>query len=124
MVIGLGIRAHAQVLLDRHARKGDGGLRDVGDPGTIDPARRQPGDNPALECDTTGPAGQQPGDGLQQHALAGAVGADDRNHLARFDLQGQRVQDFEPAVARTHIFKLELHLLSPESRWGRRDRRL
>ena len=72
------------------------GLGNVGDPSRLD-ARRC-----SQHIDRTGPRLQEPGDDLEQGALAAAVGAEDRRQRARPELD-VGVADRDPcSVARAH----------------------
>ena len=59
----------------------------------------------AAEHDLAGPDPEQPGDRLEQRALARAVGADDRDDLTGADLGAHPAHDGGPAVAAHHVLQ-------------------
>ena len=73
------------------------GLRDVGDA-----PRLAPGGRPE-DLDPARPRGEQPGHQLEQRALAGAVGADDREQAAGLDGDRDVLERGPLAVARGHV---------------------
>ena len=75
--------ADEQVLLDAERGKQLSPLRHHGDAALHDVGRRQRADRLAVESDRVGRVREHAGDGSQQRRLAGAVGADDGDGLAR-----------------------------------------
>jgi hypothetical protein len=49
----------------------------------------------------------QPGDALQQRALAGAVGPDQRHHLAGLDVQADALDGLDGAVGDAQVAHVE-----------------
>src|SRR5262249_21386495 len=91
-----------------------------------DVARRHAGNVGVAKPDRAAPRPQQPGDHLQERRLAGAVGADDRDDLARADRQIDAAQDLVGRlVARDDVFDSEdTHARTPKyASWTRRSAR-
>src|SRR6266513_1438570 len=66
-----------EIFLDAERRKQVGDLKGAGDTATGAAMRRIPGDVDTFEEYAAGPGEQNPGDGVEQRSLAGAVRADD-----------------------------------------------
>src|SRR6218665_3403781 len=64
-------------------------------------------DVPAIDQDAPRRDRLQPGDALEQAALAGAVGADDRDDFAGTDLDGNLAQRLDRAVAHRDALQLQ-----------------
>ena len=92
------VGADPQVLLDAERREQAPPLRHQGDAEPHDLGRRQAADRPAVEHDAAGLCRQEAGDGLEEGRLAGAVGADDGERLARVELEVDAVEGLEVAV--------------------------
>ena len=99
--------AELEVLADGQGSEEPPPLGDQGDAARRDGVRRQPVDPLAVEPDGAGVDGQQPGDGLEQRRLPRAVGADERDELARPHLEGTRVEHAHVVVAGLDRLDLE-----------------
>ena len=84
------LAADQQILLDAQRRKQPPALRHQRDAARRHRISRQAADRRAIEHDRVGPRAQRAGDALEQRALAGAVGADHGDRLARRDLASTR----------------------------------
>ena len=69
-------------------------------PGAHEAGRLVPGDVDAVEQDPPGRRAEQPGDRAEQRRLAGAVGSDEGDELARADVERDAVERDDGAVAR------------------------
>src|SRR6202012_4014777 len=85
--VAAAVRAQVEVLSNRHPREAVTTLRGERDPEGDDLMSRDGGYVLTLEHDLAGPRGREAGDRPQGGRLAGAVGADDRDHLAFLDPQ-------------------------------------
>ena len=99
--------AEAQVL--RHGERAEdaAALRAMGDAEPHDARRRQPVDPLAVEADRAGARPDQPGNGAQHRALAGAVGAEQRHHLARGDVEADALDRGDRAVVHAELLDRE-----------------
>ena len=100
------IGPHVEVLLDRHVREHPPPFRTMRDAERDDLACRAARDVPALEHQLAAGGRQDTGDGAQRRALAGAVGADQRDELARLDGQRNALQRLYLAIAANEITNL------------------
>jgi hypothetical protein len=76
-------RADHDVLRDRHALEGAQLLEGAGDAPAADAVGRKPGEPRPVELDFALVGRVEPADALEQRRLAGAVGPDDADELAR-----------------------------------------
>jgi hypothetical protein len=124
LAVAAQIGAEPQVLEHGHGAEDLPPLGAMGEPRGDDPGRREPGEVMALvvdlERDAPGARPQVPGNGEQRRRLAGAVGTQQRDDLARLDAQADVVQDLRGAAPDLDRLKRE-HGAAPLS--GRtRDR--
>src|SRR5262249_49317743 len=104
-----GIRAHLEVLEHRHAREDAAALWRLAD-AELDPAvGRQLRDVLAVEEDVSRRDRPDAGDRLQSGRLAGAIGADQRDNLARVDREGQALDGPNAAVENLDVAQLKKH---------------
>ena len=92
-----------QVLLDVQAGKNPALLGTQRNPKMGDPVRRQAYRLQAVERDRPLAAADDAHDRLHGRRLAGAVAAEERNHLAGRDVEGHAVQDVRLAVPRVQL---------------------
>ena len=89
-----------QVFLDRKRRKQLSPLRRHGDAARHDIGRRQRADRLAVENDLRRLVLQHAGNRAHQRRLAGAIGADHGDRLARFERHLDAEQRLEVSIAR------------------------
>lgn len=66
--------------------------------------RRQIDNFPVCVTNTTGGGVEQASQGFQRTGLAGAVGTDQRDHLARVDVEGDAAHGLDAAIGHTQAF--------------------
>src|SRR5262249_61201942 len=99
--------ADEQVLLDAQAGKDVRLLGHEAESAADDRVGRLSTDPAAIEAHVAASQWQQPGDGLQEGGLAGAVRADDRDDLTGLDRESHTPKDLVIAVAGAKIVDLE-----------------
>src|SRR5215831_6048262 len=77
--------ADPHVLEDGHAREGPRDLEGPGQAEAADRVRREPHDRAVTEADVPGVGGEESREQIKDRRLAGAVGSDEPEHLARRD---------------------------------------
>ena len=92
-------RADPQVFLDREAGEDQPSLGHQREPALDALVRRGQGEIGSVEDDAAGRRGHQPGDAAHQGRLAGAVAADERRDRALGDIEGDRLQHPDFAIA-------------------------
>ena len=100
------LAADEQVLLDRERRKKPAPFGNQRDAARDHRMRGRIPDRLALEQDGVAAGSHGAGDAFEQRRFAGAVGADDGNHLAGHNVEGDAEQRLEIAVEgveRAHI---------------------
>src|SRR5690606_2800445 len=97
----------AEVVLDGHAREDVPPLGGVGEPVRHDVVGRDLLQRPAVEPDLTADRLQQAGQGPQGGGLPGAVGADESDHFAGLDLEGDALDGLDLAVGDLEVFDFE-----------------
>ncbi len=95
-----GVGAHLQVFRNAHARENPAAFRRLGDAQPGDFVRRHVGDVLPVEFDLAGAGAGLAEDRHHQRRLAGAVGADQGDDLARLDLEVDALQRLDLAVGR------------------------
>ena len=100
--------AHLEVLADRHAREDAPALGRLGDADLARPRGRSVSwiSRPS-KTDRALLRRQDPGDRAQRRRLAGAVGADQRDDLARVDLERDALERLDRAVEGVDVLDLE-----------------
>ena len=106
------VGAHLQIVVDGQPRKQPAVFRHMGDAEIDDAMRRRRQHVGAFHRDRASGRPDQAGDHAHQRGLAGAVGADHADRLARLDLEVDAEQRLEGAVARVDRFQFE-HALRP-----------
>jgi hypothetical protein len=91
--------AHAHVLEHGHARERPRDLERPGEPEAADGVGREAHDRAAVEADIAAVRGQEPGEQVEDRRLAGAVGADEAEHLAQRDREVEPGDGSEAAEA-------------------------
>src|SRR6185295_393919 len=81
--------------------------------------RSQSGDLAAAEPHAARSGWDDTGDEVEQCRLAGAVGSNDRAHLAFLDVHGHAVDGHERAIALGQVIDLEQRLSHGAPRWAR-----
>ena len=99
-----GLPRRLEGFADRQFVRHDRGLERAADPQPGAGMQRQSRDVPALVGHTPALGLDAAGEHLEQAGLAGAVGADDAQHLAAIHLEADAVQDLAPAEVEVNIF--------------------
>src|SRR5207237_9990976 len=97
--IALRVGAHLEVLEHRHLREDDAALRHIGEAAAQDEVGPHAGDLLAVEDHTALARAEEADDRLERRRLAGAVGPDNADNLARVHLERDILQDVHLAVA-------------------------
>ena len=100
-------RRHLQVLVDGHRREHALAAEQDADPELRPLLGRDVGDGAAVEPHDAASGVPRPGDDAQDRRLAGAVGAEQREHLAASDLEADVEQHLHRAVGEVDVGDLQ-----------------
>src|ERR1700761_4548125 len=100
----MAVPAESQVLQQRSIREQLDVLEGTRDAKTGDPVRRNLGDVLVLKDQPSGGRRVDAADQVEDRRLAGAVGTDDGEHLARLHVEAYRIHGADPAEADGDLF--------------------
>ena len=104
--------AHFEIFGDRKRRENLPAFRHLADAEIADAMARPAGDIGRAEQDAPARRPQHAGDGADERSLAGAVGADDGDDRALFDVERYAIERLRVAVEHIEVFHAQHHTAS------------